>query len=138
MNVPSEHVGYCTNVHAGADLATTRANLERHALAVKARYSPTQPMGVGLWLSAVAARTRLADGQSSAFADWLRGVGLVPFTLNGFPHGDFHQKVVKHRVYEPTWYDPARLDYTLDLITIHDALLPPGMEGSISTLPIAW
>src|SRR5262249_48957375 len=68
----------------------------------------------------------------------LRDVGLVPFTLNGFPYGDFHQAVVKHRVYEPTWFEPARLDYTLDLITIHDALLLPGQEGSISTLPIAW
>ena len=44
--------GYCTNVHAGATLEATRANLERHALEVKAEYSPDRPMGVGLWLSA--------------------------------------------------------------------------------------
>src|SRR5262249_42936950 len=122
----------------GADLATTRANLERYALAVKRRVAPDRPMGVGLWLSAAAARKLLADGQTAAFAGWLRDAGLVPFTLNGFPHRDFHQAVVKHRVYHPPWWDPARLDYTLDLIAIHDALLPPGLEGSISTLPIAW
>lgn len=138
MNVHGPQIGYCTNVHAGADLAATRANLERYALAVKARVSPDRPMGVGLWLSAAAARKLLAEQQAEAFAGWLRDVGLVPFTLNGFPHGDFHQAVVKHRVYEPTWYDPERLRYTLDLITIHNALLPPGMEGSISTLPLAW
>src|SRR5207245_7907781 len=28
--------------------------------------------------------------------------------------------------------------YTLDLIAIQDALLPPGVEGSISTLPLFW
>jgi hypothetical protein len=138
MNILPHELGYCTNVHAGADLAATRANLERYAVAVKARVSPGRPMGVGLWLSAAAARRLLDERQTAAFAGWLRDAGLVPFTLNGFPHGDFHQPVVKHRVYEPTWYETARLDYTLDLIQIQDALLPPDMEGSISTLPIAW
>jgi hypothetical protein len=131
-------LAYCTNVHAGADLESSRANLARHSLAVKARVSPGQPMGVGLWLSAAAARKLRAEQQTEAFADWLGEVGLVPFTFNGFPHGDFHQPVVKHRVYEPTWWEQARLDYTLDLIAIQHTLLPDGMEGSISTLPIAW
>src|SRR5438876_1543595 len=131
-------LAYCTNVHAGADLATTRANLERYALAVKARFSPNESMGIGPWLSAAAARKLREDRQVEPFGAWLREVGLVPFTFNGFPHGDFHQAVVKHRVYEPTWWDPARLDYTLDLIAIQDALLPAEMMGSISTLPIAW
>ena len=52
-------VGYCTNVHAGATLEATKANLQRHALAVKRLYSPDQPMGVGLWLSARAAEELL-------------------------------------------------------------------------------
>jgi hypothetical protein len=138
MNLSPTQTGYCTNVHAGADLDATRANLRRHALAVKERFSPQEPMGVGLWLSARAAGKLLADRQTDEFAGWLREVGLVPFTFNGFPHGDFHQPVVRHRVYEPTWCDLARLEYTLDLIAIQDALLPPGMEGSISTLPLAW
>ena len=47
-------LGYCTNVHAGADLETTRANLEEHAVAVKQLFSPDQPMGIGLWLSSEA------------------------------------------------------------------------------------
>ena len=62
----------------------------------------------------------------------------MPYTLNGFPYGDFHQQVVKHRVYEPTWWQPERLHYTMQLVQIQDAILPAGMEGSISTLPIAW
>jgi hypothetical protein len=62
----------------------------------------------------------------------------LPFTLNGFPYGDFHQPVVKHAVYEPTWWQEERRIYTQQLATILDQLLPPGEEGSISTLPIAW
>ncbi|HEV3142555.1 MAG TPA: metabolite traffic protein EboE [Gemmataceae bacterium] len=131
-------VGYCTNVHAGADLDSTRASLERYALAVKARVSPDGPMGIGLWLSANTARKLIADGEVETFGRWLKEVGLVPYTFNGFPHGDFHQEVVKHRVYEPTWWEEARLQYTLDLIQIQHALLPAGMEGGISTLPISW
>ena len=64
--------------------------------------------------------------------------GWFRFTLNGFPQGDFHEPIVKHRVYCPTWWEHARAEYTLDLITALDALLPTGLEGSISTLPIAW
>lgn len=131
-------LAYCTNVHAGADLARTFANLERHALAVKARFAHTEPMGIGLWLAASAARDLRDATRRADFARWIAQRGLVPFTLNGFPYGDFHETVVKHRVYQPTWWDAARVEYTLDLIGILDALLPPGKEGSISTLPIAW
>ena len=130
--------GYCTNVHAGATLDQTCANLEKHALAVKRQFSPERPMGVGLWLSAAAAAEVKSSGGGSRLRDWLCERGLVPYTLNGFPYGDFHQKVVKHRVYEPTWWQAERLDYTLMLVDILHEILPPGLEGSISTLPIAW
>lgn len=138
MATSNYSTGYCTNVHAGATLEATRQNLERHALTVKQLYSPNQPMGVGLWLSAQAAQQLLDDKAEREFADWLRERGLVPYTLNGFPYGDFHQEVVKHRVYEPTWWQPERLHYTMQLVEILDTLLPPEQEGSISTLPIAW
>jgi hypothetical protein len=129
--------GYCTNVHAGASLNETRANLARYALAVKAAYCPSRPMGVGLWLSSTAA-LELAVRGADEFRDWLAERELVPYTFNGFPYGDFHQTVVKHRVYEPTWWQPERLAYTLRLVDLQHALLPAGLEGSISTLPIAW
>jgi hypothetical protein len=131
-------LGYCTNVHAGANLEQTRANLERHALGVKKRFSPDAPMGIGLWLSASSARALLAGDRLADWQGWLAEAGLVPFTLNGFPFGDFHQAVVKHEVYRPTWFEPARLGYTRNLVTILDRLLPAGLEGSISTLPLAW
>jgi len=136
---PGTTLGYCTNVHAGASLAETIANLERYAVAVKKRVSPAEPMGVGLWLSAKAARDLLAEPDAlPRFKDWLDEAGLESFTLNGFPHGDFHGPEVKYRVYEPDWRDPERLRYTLDLARILAALRPEGSEGSISTLPIGW
>src|SRR5262249_48419741 len=100
--------------------------------------SPTRPMGVGLWLSAKAAEQLLLNHAEHEFGEWLAAHGLVPYTLNGFPYGDFHQEIVRHRVYEPNWWQPERLHYTMQLAEIQDELLAPGMEGSISTLPIAW
>ncbi len=131
-------IGYCTNVHAGADLAQTRANLERFALPVKRLFSSSAPMGLGLWLSASSAAAILQGDTLAEWRSWLAEAGLVPFTFNGFPYGDFHSRVVKHQVYLPTWGQPDRLRYTLQIIDILDALLPPGQEGSISTLPICW
>jgi sugar phosphate isomerase/epimerase len=131
-------LSYCTNVHAGTDYATTLKNLERYAVAVKARVSPSAPMGVGLWLPASAAREVVVHDRAGALADWLAERGLCVNTMNGFPYGDFHQAVVKHDVYKPTWADTARLDYTKDLVRILGRLLPKDAEGSISTLPIGW
>jgi hypothetical protein len=138
MELSATTFGYCTNVHANASLEKTRANLEKHALGVKRRISPSEPMGIGLWLSANAAQELVDSGEVASFAAWLQEIGLVPFTMNGFPYGDFHEPVVKHKVYQPTWFEPARLEYTLQLAQILNQLLPPGVEGSISTLPIAW
>ncbi|VTS06112.1 metabolite traffic protein EboE [Tuwongella immobilis] len=130
--------GYCTNVHAGANLAQARANLAKHATAVRRSFAPDQTIGVGLWLSASAARELRHGGGGPEWRDWLASEGLVPFTFNGFPYGDFHDSVVQLAVYLPTWADPKRLDYTRDLVAIQHALLPAGMTGSISTLPLAW
>lgn len=132
------HLAYCTNVHAGSDLDDLLANLNRYSLPVKERFAPERPMGVGLWIAAPAARTLLAPQRLTEFSKWLSARDLVPFTLNGFPFGDFHDPVVKHRVYHPTWFESDRRDYTLDLIQILHGILPENLEGSISTLPIAW
>ena len=130
-------IGYCTNVHAGTDLRSILQNLRQCALPVRQRLGLSS-LGVGLWFSESAASEMLAKSALDSFRDELGELGLFPYTINGFPQQDFHQKVVKHRVYEPTWWEPRRLKYTQDLIQLLDSLLPRGVGGSISTLPIAW
>lgn len=143
-------LGYCTNVHPAASFEAVRDNLARHAVDARAILlergvlAPDEPLGVGLWFPASAARAAL-DRESRGGADRLRGLrddlrarGLLPHTVNGFPHGDFHAEVVKRAVYLPDWTDPARLAYTLDLVAILHALLPDDRSAGISTLPVAW
>jgi hypothetical protein len=138
MSLMNPQIGYCTNVHAGASWIETWDNLRRHAVAVRQRLGGDRPMGVGLWLSAQSAEQLVAARQVDALCHWLAESHLIPYTFNGFPYCDFHQPHVKHRVYRPTWRQQPRRDYTLLLINILDRLLPPGAEGSISTLPIQW
>ncbi len=131
-------VGYCTNVHAGRDLPSVLDNLANHCSPIRNLVASDQALYVGLWFSEVSAAQANQTEQLPRLKDKLAEFQLVPFTLNGFPQGDFHSQIVKHRVYQPTWWQQERLEYTLNLVQLLDQILPPGQIGSISTLPIAW
>ncbi len=131
-------IGYCTNVHAGTDVPTISENLQKYAVAVRDALGD-QDLGVGLWIPNQASE-QLAKGSAAAdFRQFLDHHRLRAFTINGFPFDNFHQRVVKHRVYLPPWWDERRLDYTERLANILSILLPTSETvGSISTLPIGW
>lgn len=132
-------LGYCTNVHAGRDWATTRLNLERYAAAVKSAVSLRGNLPIGLWLSHVTLAELEGQGRVHELREVLERLGLEAFTFNGFPYGDFHAGRVKHGVYEPAWDQPEREAYTLGLAELHAALADGAeCERSISTLPLGW
>jgi sugar phosphate isomerase/epimerase len=128
---------YCTNIHAADGWPAVFANLRRFAPPLKARFAPDAPFGLGLRLSAREARALLAAGLDDLRA-FLDDEGLYVAVINGFPYGSFHGAPVKTAVYAPDWRDPARADYTLDLIRILASLLPFGMDGGISTAPLSY
>ncbi len=128
-------LGYSTNVHPGRDLDEARRSLENHAARVRERVAPDRQLGVGLWLSARTVRE--LSGSPEAVADFgrhLARAGLVAFTLNAFPFGDFHAERVKEEVYRPSWADPRRREHTERAAAVLAALLPEGLGGSISTV----
>lgn len=129
------HLTYCTNIHAGESWPEVFAGLERHLPAIKQAIAPVQPLGVGLRLSAAAAQALEDPAALAALRSFLEDGGFYVFTLNGFPYGTFHGAPVKEQVYRPDWSDPARLDYSNRLADILAALLPEGMDGSVSTVP---
>lgn len=132
------HLTYCTNIHPGETWAEVATNLKQYLPQLKARLSPNHSFGVGLRLADLAARELLSEDNLVQLQNWLRERDLYVFTLNGFPYGGFHHQIVKDKVYAPDWSMPERLDYTLKLIEILTALLPPDMDGGISTLPISY
>jgi sugar phosphate isomerase/epimerase len=74
-------------------------------------------------------------GELDALRELLREQGLYVFTLNGFPFGAFHDGPIKQRVYEPDWRDARRRAYSDGLADLLAALLPEGVNGSVSSLP---
>ena len=132
------HLTYCTNIHPGESWSAVFENLQTYTAQLKQRLCQDRPFGIGLRLSNAASLDLMADGQLGMFKAWLRQQGLYVFTLNGFPYGGFHAQVVKDKVYAPDWTQPARLDYTLRLTEILAALLPDGVAGGISTLPLSY
>ena len=106
--------------------------------ALKARLSPDAPFGIGLRLSGDESRELLEDDRLRDFRAWLDGEGLYVFTINGFPHGTFHGQPVKADVHAPDWQSDERVAYTLRLAEILSALLPDGVEGTISTSPLSY
>lgn len=133
------HLTYCTNIHPGEDWPSLFTALAQHVPSVKAGFCPSQPMGLGLRLSAVAANTLSTDAAAcQAFQQWLERQQLYVFTLNGFPYGNFHGAPVKDAVYRPDWSMPERAQYTRQLAEVLAALLPVGVSGSISTVPVGF
>jgi sugar phosphate isomerase/epimerase len=132
------HLTYCTNIHAADGWDGVYANLRRYAPALKARFSPSAPFGVGLRLSAREARELLEGDRLRELRAFLDREGLYVAIINGFPYGPFHGTPVKAKVYAPDWRDEARVDYTLDLVRILQALVPAGLDGGVSTAPLSY
>ncbi len=132
------HLTYCTNIHPGETWPAVFGSLI-HALQVKEQLGWSEPFGIGLRLSAKASR-QLNEGPAlAAFQDWLKEKNCYVFTMNGFPYGQFHGKMVKDKVHAPDWTTRERVDYTIELFDLLATLLPAHLkEGGVSTSPLSY
>lgn len=129
---------YCTNIHPTRGLADVMAGLEAVAVPLRARLAPQGEFGIGLRLSGDESRELEHPEARQAFRTFLRERGLYVFTMNGFPYGAFHGGRVKEDVHAPDWRSEERVAYTLRLASLLAELLPPGLEGGISTSPLSY
>ena len=136
---PRSALGYCSNVHPGETPEALSEVLDRHLGPVR-ELRGLDAMSSGLWISAAAARQlRRSAADLSQFRAALARNSIELLTLNGFPYGEFHARVVKERVYRPDWSDSRRSAYTLDLAETLAACLPANArEGTISTLALGF
>ncbi|MFB2117769.1 metabolite traffic protein EboE [Parapedobacter sp. 2B3] len=132
------HLTYCTNIYGGEKWEDHFKLLKEHFPKVKHAVSPDSPMGLGLRLSDLASKALLDDRKLTELTDWLASEDGYVFTMNGFPFGNFHDDVVKAHVHAPDWTTPERLQYTTRLFDILAQLLPEGMDGGVSTSPLAY
>jgi sugar phosphate isomerase/epimerase len=128
---------YCTNVHPLQNEMVWREKIGFFGARI-GKLLKTSPFPLGLWFNE-AVLTQMFPRQLDDLREDLKKWGASTFTFNAFPYGDFHEPVVKRKVYLPDWTDPARLDYTRRCAELLAALLPDGEDfGSISTLPLGW
>ncbi len=133
---PPLHLTYCLNIHPGESWAQNFAAIREKATAVKQRLATAQRFGLGLRIAHDAAVTLAGDPALREEArTFFAANDLYAFSINGFPYGRFHAGPVKENVYAPDWRTPERLAYTLQLADILAEWLPPGVDGSISTVP---
>jgi len=131
---------YCGNVHAAPDLDTWLHGLHENAAPVAAHARARgRAFGIGSWWPADLAALLSTD--AAAFAR-VRGeldrLQLPLWTMNVFPHGGFHDAVVKTAVYAPDWAHEDRLQYTRACAEVAARLAPPGAVVPLSTLPLGW
>jgi sugar phosphate isomerase/epimerase len=129
------HLTYCTNIHAGETWPEIKTALARFLPSIKSRISPDKPMGIGLRLSAIAAKELRSPDTLLRLKEFLADGQFYIFTINAFPYGPFHGRRVKEQVYSPDWRSPERLAFTTGVADVMAELLPVGLEGSISTVP---
>jgi hypothetical protein len=130
-------LGYCLNVHPGETLDEVVAALAGPVARVAELTG--EPLGVGLYLAAEAAREVAASPAAlERLRSALGAARATVFTANAFPYGGFHAETVKRAVYRPTWSEPSRLGYTVTVAHVLAALLPEGGHGSLSTAPVSY
>ena len=132
------HLAYCTNIHRGGDWPETFRSLNEHTLRVRERVAAGKPYAIGLRLGDTASRQLGQADELARFRVWLDENDCYVFTINGFPHGNFHRKRVKEQVYQPDWTTPERVEYTKRLFDILAEIAPTESGGSVSTVPCSF
>lgn len=138
MQTSKGHLTYCSNIHSGENWNDHFDKLKENIPLVKHKVSPLQPFGIGLRLSNIASLELRKQENFEAFQAWLAKNDCYVFTMNGFPYGGFHHKVVKDQVHAPDWLSSDRVAYTIRLAQILAALVPEGLDGGISTSPLSY
>jgi hypothetical protein len=130
---------YCTNVHPLGNFDSWKQIIRTFGGLIRSEMA-WEELPMGLWFPAALVEELEKDWSGSVFQikNLLEQNRLSAFTCNAFPFGNFHEKVVKTKVYQPDWTTPERLNYTLACTRLLAALLPAGEQGSISTLPLGW
>ncbi len=137
MSVTSLPLSYCCNVHPSSNVQELLQILSEKTALVQEMTG--QPIAAGLWLAD--SITRELTESAELLASLKRKLSqhqLLCYTLNAFPYGNFHTERVKEQVYLPDWRSSDRLEYTIRCARLLAELLPEGVEGSISTVPLGF
>lgn len=132
---PRIDLTYCLNVHPGEHWADQARVIEGCSTRIRDAVTPGRSFGLGLRIAARAAEELQNPDLRAEAMELFERSNCYPFTINGFPFGQFHGGAVKEKVYLPDWQKERRRDYTCALADLLADWLPEGLTGSISTVP---
>ncbi len=116
-------LAYCLNVHPARTLDELLRGLAEITAPLRERVAPGREFGVGMYLPAqLAAQLASEPAALARLRDELERRDFDAFTYNAFPHGGFGESGLKARVFEPAWWERARVQYTLDVARLARAL----------------
>ncbi len=124
------------NVHPASNYNDLISNLEKFAIPIANKVKSSGVMGVELHLNHIVAEEVLL--RIDEFKAWLENSKLQIFSINNYPLIDFHQKIVKDKVYLPNWAHDERVHSTITCAKILSFILKEGQSASISTLAGAY
>jgi len=118
---PGRHVwlGYCLNLSEPADLDDLIEDLGAIVVPLRDKLGVRGDFGVGLYLPALLARLLAVDNDMcDELGEFLQHERIVPYTYNAFPYGGFQRDGIKQDVFRPTWAEPERLQFTVDVAQV--------------------
>ena len=126
-------------MHPGETLSDAHHNINYWIANVR-KQRELSVMQSGLWLGHQAISELFSDIKARRlFQQELETAGVQLVTLNAFPFGGFHRKVVKESVYRPDWSTAERSQYTYQCAVLLASCLPADTAGgTISTLPLGF
>ncbi len=135
-NVFNSKWTYSSNVFNLTSLNVWKEKMVFFGKAIKEQINKPR-LDLGLWISATVLEEVSSKENLLEILNLLKVNDLNAFTMNGFPYGNFHQKIVKTNVYLPDWSTLERLTYTLDCAKFLTKLTRYS-KVTISTLPLGW
>lgn len=127
---------YCMNVHPADTLEDLIKNLKELAYPIAQKTKHIYEMGVELHLNHIVAEEAMQK------IDYLKSnlekLNLKVFSVNNYPLIDFHQKIVKDKVYLPSWAHTERTKATITCAKVLAQLIATNQSASISTLAGAY
>ncbi|MFT5287206.1 MAG: sugar phosphate isomerase/epimerase [Planctomycetota bacterium] len=106
-------LGYCMNLHPADTLDGVMDAMRAVTIPLAERLAEGEPFGVGMYFPAsLAAELATNKTELERLAKFLKSAKLDPFTYNAFPAGGFGKTGLKERVFEPTWVETERFDFT--------------------------
>jgi len=129
------YFSYCMNNHPASNYQELKSNLTQFARPIKEAVKEYGEMSIELHLNDIVANETL--NSCDDLINHLKELNLLVTSINNFPLIDFHQPIVKEKVYLPNWAHSERLESTKTCAQILANIVLAQPESKSIQVPIS-